>query len=93
MFIWEVMVKSLRNKRFNAGVRHTTLSPSEQVSGAKLGPGHVLPNTLNACPTAACSCQGLLSESFDGLVNNDMGNSSGWKQSKQNWVLLAVVGQ
>ena len=46
-----------------------------------------------ACPNQASSLQGALGASQDYLAVNDLGNGSGWQQSKQNWALLAVEGQ
>ena len=37
-------------------------------------------------------CKDPTRVSCDILAANDLGTGSGWQQSKQNWVLLAVVG-
>ena len=47
---------------------------------------------LMAHPIQAGSLQGLQSVSCDDLAVKDLGTGTGWQQSKQNWVLLAVMG-
>ena len=54
---------------------------------------HVLQTVQMAYPDQASSPQGLCGVSRDPLVVNDLGTGSGWQQSKQNYALLAVVGQ
>ena len=47
---------------------------------------------LMVLPNQASSLQGSRCVSNDILSANDPGTGSGWQQSKQNWVLPAVVG-
>ena len=54
---------------------------------------HVLPSVLKICPNQATSLQGSHGVRCDILAANDLGNGSGWQQNKQNWALLAVVGE
>ena len=44
-------------------------------------------------PTQASNLQGHYNVNCGDLVANDLGNGWGWQQSKQDWALLAVVGQ
>ena len=53
---------------------------------------HVLLAVRMAYPGQASSPQGSHGVNCDSLVANVLGIGSGWKQSKQNWALLAVVG-
>ena len=57
------------------------------------GMGHVLPTVLMAYPNQASSLQGSRGVSCGLLAAHYLGTGSGWQQSKQNWVLLAVVGE
>jgi hypothetical protein len=57
------------------------------------GSAHVLQSVLMAYPDQASSLQGFHGVNCDFLAANDPGIGSGWQQSKQNWALLAVVGQ
>ena len=57
------------------------------------GSAHALLTVLMAHPDQASSLQGSLRVSTDTLAADDPGIGSGWQQSKQNWALLAVVGQ
>ena len=57
------------------------------------GAAHVLQTVLMACPDQASSLQGSHGVNRDILAANDLGNGSGWQQSKQNRALLAVVGE
>ena len=43
-------------------------------------------------PNQAAGLQGLLCVNRDFLAVNDLGIGSGWQQSRQNWMLAAVVG-
>lgn len=43
-------------------------------------------------PDQASSLQGSHGASYGILAVNDPGTGTGWQQSKQNWALLAVVG-
>ena len=47
---------------------------------------------LMAHPIQAGSLQGLHGVSCGALAVNDLETGSGWQQSKQTWVLLAVMG-
>ncbi len=57
------------------------------------GTVHVLQTVLMAYPDQASSLQGPHGVNCDILAANDPGTGSGWQQSRQNWALLAVVGQ
>ena len=57
------------------------------------GVAHVLQTVLMAYPNQASSLQGSHSVSCDILAVDDLGNASGWQQSKENQALLAVVGK
>ena len=54
---------------------------------------YVLHGMLMAHPIQAGSLQGLHGVSCDALAVKDLGTGTGWQQSNQNWVLLAVMGQ
>ena len=53
---------------------------------------YVLRGMLMAHPIQASSLQGLHGVSCDALAVNDLGIGTGWQQSTQSWVLLAVMG-
>ena len=53
---------------------------------------HVLHPVWMAFPNQAGSLQGSQHVSVDNLAVKYLGTGSGWKQSKQNWDLPAVVG-
>ena len=53
---------------------------------------YVLQTVWMDYPNQAGSPQGIRGVNRDSLVANVLGIGSGWKQSKQNWALLAVVG-
>ena len=54
---------------------------------------YVLQTVWMDYPNQAGSPQGIRGVNCDTLVANVLGVGSGWKQSKQNEALLAVVGQ
>ena len=56
------------------------------------GAPHALHSVCMLRPNQAGGLQGSLIVRRDILAANDLGNGSGWKQSKQNWALPAVVG-
>ena len=53
---------------------------------------YVLHGMLMAHPIQADSLQGLHGVSCGDLAVNDLEIGSGWRQSKQTWVLPAVMG-
>ena len=57
-----------------------------------IGAQHVLQLMWMAHPNQAGSLQGSHNVNCDILADNSPGTGSGWQQSKQNWVLPAVVG-
>ena len=57
------------------------------------GAPHALHSVCMLRPNQAGGLQGSLIVRRDILAANDLGNGSGWKQSKQNWALPAVAGQ
>ena len=44
-------------------------------------------------PNQAAGLQGFPGVNLDLLAVNDLGIGSGWQQSRQNWMPVAVVGQ
>ena len=54
--------------------------------------GQVLQTVLMAYPGQASSLQGSHGADCDTLAVNNLGTGSGWRQSRQNLVLLAVAG-
>ena len=53
---------------------------------------HVLHCMLMAAPNQVLSMQGYQNGNPDMLAVNDLGNGSGWRQSKSNWALRTVIG-
>ena len=53
---------------------------------------YVLHGMLMAHPIQAGSLQGLHGVNRDALAVNDLGNGTGWQQSKQSQALRAVMG-
>ena len=53
---------------------------------------YVLHGMLMAHPNQAGSLQGFHGVNRDGLAVNDLGNGTGWQQSKQSQALRAVMG-
>ena len=58
----------------------------------RIGALHVLRCMWMLCPNQASSLQGHHGVNCAALAVNNWGIGSGWQQSKQNSVLLAVVG-
>ena len=58
----------------------------------RIGALYVLLRMWMFCPNQASSLQGCHRVSGASLAVENWGNGSGWQQSRQNSVLLAVVG-
>ena len=57
------------------------------------GAHHDIPSVLKVHPDQASGLQDADGVNHSHLAANNLGSGSGWQQSKQNWIPLAVMGE
>ena len=57
------------------------------------GAHHDIPSVLKVHPDQAIGLQDADGVNHSHLAANNLGSGSGWQQSKQNWIPLAVMGE
>ena len=57
------------------------------------GAHHDIPSVLKVQPNQASGLQDADCVNHSHLADNSLGSGSGWQQSKQNWMPLAVMGE
>ena len=83
---WRSLIKNQKGKWV---VTPVSFGPGEQ---EYIRNQDVLQSMWMVHPDQAGRLQGLDGVNCHGLAANNLGTGSGWQQSKQNWVLPAVVG-